>query len=105
MKQPQKPHTVFAVLLSVILMEKPFDISFWFKSNRCVNESDWRIETHEPSLLPCQSVTEMYSESDARIQSQSMGQVSQTDGDEEIKVGELDGAAVQMATETDPSPS
>ena len=34
-----------------------------------------------------------------------MGQVSETDGDEEIKVGEVDGAAVQMAMETDPSPS
>lgn len=44
-------------------------------------------------------------QSDARTQSQSVGQVSEADGDEEIKVGVLDGAGVQMAMETDPRPS
>lgn len=43
--------------------------------------------------------------SDACTQSQSVGQVSKADGDEEIKVGVLDGAGVQMAMETDPRPS
>lgn len=45
------------------------------------------------------------SQSEGRTQSQSVGQVSETDGDEEIKVGVLDGAGVQMAMETDPRPS
>lgn len=31
------------------------------------------------------------------MQSQSVGQVGEADGDEEIKVGELDGPVVQMA--------
>lgn len=34
-----------------------------------------------------------------------MGQVSVTDGDEEIKVGGLDGPTIHMAMETDPSSS
>lgn len=45
------------------------------------------------------------SQSDGHTQSQSVGQVMETDGDEDIKVGELDGAVVQMAVETDSSPS
>lgn len=61
--------------------------------------------THKVSQPPSQSERSKGSQSDGCIQSQSVGQIIETDGDEEIKVGELDGPAVQMAVETDPSPS
>lgn len=88
---------------TLIKTDKPFCLVS--QIDESISQIDRWKHINSAKLQLSQSERSKASQSDGRIQSQSVGQVSETDGDEEIKVGELDGAAVQMAVETDPSPS
>lgn len=75
-------------------------INLWWRQNLV-----WLVSKTDGGArrIDGNTVSQSASQSNGRAQSQSVGRVSQTDGDEEIKVGEVDGAAVQMAAEPVPS--